>query len=264
MSRIKSDFYKLFHSKLFLGLPALFGAAFFLLTLTHSGVYVMHSIWNGNSLGFAAFVKTDGAAYSGNDFIQTACFSAWCIWIFALLFSVMFFSREFSDGTIKLAYTYGISCSRIYVSKLFTMISYFGLIYLVFQIISYFYIRNCMNVILQPQEFLYLCKCLLSIFGVMVGFMITCIFLLLIIRNSTLTVLILSVGTFVMGYLMMATWNPDNPTPKYLFISPIYYLMRITNSEICIQAVWYVLINALLLIPLSILVMSKGKERLLR
>lgn len=257
MNYLKSEFYKLFHSKFLWGIPALFAIAFFTLTQTHSGIYVMFSSWGKNSLGFYAFVKSAGESFVFGDLEKTLFFSSWCLWIIIIIFSVLYFQKDFKDGTIQLAYMQGIKHTTIFISKLLTMTIYFVLCYTLFHIISYYYIQSYMDIKLNSEEVIKLLSTFFVVLLVLIGFAISSIFISIILKNTLITSTLLCVATFISGYLMMANYTPEKTMSPIYWLSPMFYLMRISNQQVITDVLIYFFFNVLILIPASIVIQKR-------
>lgn len=217
----------------------------------------MFSSWEKNSLGFYAFVKSTGETFTFNDLEKTLFFSAWCLWIIAIIFSVLYFQKDFKDGTVKLAYMHGIKSTNIFISKLITLLTYFSLCFTLFHVIAYFYIQRYMNISITLEESKELLYIFLLVLLILIAFSISCIFVSIVINNTLITSTLLCVTTFISGYLMMANWAPDKTMPPIYWLSPMFYLMRISNIQIITDVIIYFVFNAILLIPSSILLQKK-------
>lgn len=257
MNYLKSEFYKLFHSKLFWGIPVLFAIVFITLTQTHSGIYVMFSAWGENSLGFYAFVQSKGDTFIFTDLEKTLFFSSWCLWIISLIFSVSYFQKDFKDGTIKLAYMHGIKSSTIFISKLLSFLTYFYFCYTLFHTAAFFYIQHYMKISIAPEEWGKLLKTFLLVLLILTAFSISCIFASIVINNTLIASTLLCVATFISGYLMMANWTPDKTMPILYWLSPMFYLMRISNLQITSDVIIYFLFNIIILLPCSVFLQKK-------
>ena len=163
----------------------------------------------GETVGFLARAYSDTAHPLIEEIIRTATSYTVFFWLIVLIFSVIFFSREYTDSTIKIAIASGQSRIKFFVAK-YIVISITS-IFLYFSFIMIAFIIECAKFNIPIQLFP-----MLKIAGL---------------------------NCMIMGaFIYMMTW--DNMSTQswrvltYLKINPMYYWMNtcsynmINNLEI--------------------------------
>ena len=108
-NQIRAEFYKLFHTKALYLTFALILAVFGIFSIGGQQQFVASSssldkTWKiGETVGFLARAYSDTAHPLIEEIIRTATSYTVFFWLIVLIFSVIFFSREYTDSTIKIA-----------------------------------------------------------------------------------------------------------------------------------------------------------------
>ena len=114
-NQIRAEFYKLFHTKALYLTFALILAVFGIFSIGGQQQFVASSssldeTWKiGETVGFLARAYSDTAHPLIEEIIRTATSYTVFFWLIVLIFSVIFFSREYTDSTIKIAIASGQS-----------------------------------------------------------------------------------------------------------------------------------------------------------
>ncbi|WP_242973158.1 hypothetical protein [Mediterraneibacter gnavus] len=107
-NQIRAEFYKLFHTKALYLTFALILAVFGIFSIGGQQQFVVSSssldgTWKiGETVGFLARAYSDTAHPMIEEIIRTATSYTVFFWLIVLIFSVIFFSREYTDSTLKL------------------------------------------------------------------------------------------------------------------------------------------------------------------
>ena len=211
-NQIRAEFYKLFHTK-----------ALYLTFALILAVFVIFSI--GGQQQFVA---------SSSSLDET-----WKIGETVLIFSVIFFSREYTDSPIKIAIASGQSRIKFFVAK-YIVISITS-IFLYFSFIMIAFIIECakFNIPIQLFPMLKIAGLNCMIMGAFIGITLM---LCVIFKHTAIVVGAMSLFTFSGPLIYMMTW--DNMSTQswrvltYLKINPMYYWMNtcsynmINNLEI--------------------------------
>ena len=122
-NQIRAEFYKLFHTKALYLTFALILAVFGIFSIGGQQQFVVSSssldgTWKiGETVGFLARAYSDTAHPMIEEIIRTATSYTVFFWLIVLIFSVIFFSREYTDSTIKIAIASGQSRIKFFVAK---------------------------------------------------------------------------------------------------------------------------------------------------
>ena len=122
-NQIRAEFYKLFHTKALYLTFALILAVFGIFSIGGQQQFVASSssldeTWKiGETVGFLARAYSDTAHPMIEEIIRTATSYTVFFWLIVLIFSVIFFSREYTDSTIKIAIASGQSRIKFFVAK---------------------------------------------------------------------------------------------------------------------------------------------------
>lgn len=88
--------------------------------------------------------------------------------------SVQFISKEYQTGTIKLAVSYGINIFKIHLSKWIVVISYFGLLFYLFNLATFATISGVKNYIPTFENVISLLALISIYYLVLVVFTLFC------------------------------------------------------------------------------------------
>ena len=161
------------------------------------------------------------------EIIRTATSYTVFFWLIVLIFSVIFFSREYTDSTIKIAIASGQSRIKFFVAKyiVITITS----IFLYFSFIMIAFIIECakFNVPIQLFPMLKIAGLNCMVMGAFIGITLM---LCVIFKHTAIVVGAMSLFTFSGPLIYMMTW--DNMSVQswrvltYLKINPMYYWMN--------------------------------------
>lgn len=122
-NQIRAEFYKLFHTKALYLTFALILAVFGIFSIGGQQQFVVSSssvdeTWKiGETVGFLARAYSDQVHPMIEEIIRTATSYTVFFWLIVLIFSVVFFSREYTDSTIKIAIASGQSRLKFFIAK---------------------------------------------------------------------------------------------------------------------------------------------------
>lgn len=232
-NQIRAEFYKLFHTKALYLTFALILAVFGIFSIGGQQQFVVSSssldgTWKiGETVGFLARAYSDTAHPMIEEIIRTATSYTVFFWLIVLIFSVIFFSREYTDSTIKIAIASGQSRIKFFVAKyiVITITS----IFLYFSFIMIAFIIECakFNIPIQLFPMLKIARLNCMVMGAFIGITLM---LCVIFKHTAIVVGAMSLFTFSGPLIYMMTW--DNMSVQswrvltYLKINPMYYWMN--------------------------------------
>ena len=204
-NQIRAEFYKLFHTKALYLTFALILAVFGIFSIGGQQQFVVSSssldgTWKiGETVGFLARAYSDTAHPMIEEIIRTATSYTVFFWLIVLIFSVIFFSREYTDSTIKIAIASGQSRIKFFVAKyiVITITS----IFLYFSFIMIAFIIECakFNVPIQLFPMLKIAGLNCMVMGAFIGITLM---LCVIFKHTAIVVGAMSLFTFS-GPLML-------------------------------------------------------------
>lgn len=258
MKQLRAEFYKLTHSHMLIVLPLLFVLAFFILTKTSNGVYILYCNYGEESIGFFAFLKAMGAStFIAEDIAHTVISTSWTLWIFILIFSLSFFYKDFQEGTINLALGNGTSLTTIFLTKCITIISYFTICYIIYCIVSSLYTNTIMKATLNMSDILLIIQILILCYIILISFIFTCLFLASLFNSIFISAILLCAGNFISSYLIITTWAPGIKPPLYYLWMPMYYLMSLSHRTIPHEILIYSAVNIIILPVLTLFLLKR-------
>ena len=156
-NQIRAEFYKLFHTKALYLTFALILAVFGIFSIGGQQQFVVSSssvdeTWKiGETVGFLARAYSDQVHPMIEEIIRTATSYTVFFWLIVLIFSVVFFSREYTDSTIKIAIASGQSRLKFFIAKYIvitvtSIILYFSFIMVALLMQSFFFPNDSMQI----------------------------------------------------------------------------------------------------------------------
>lgn len=273
--QVKTEFYKLSHTTALFMMLALFGCL--LLAFSVCGeVQIMVSGsgmqegWKiGETVGF--FVRTYGDAGHpmAEEVIRTATSFTSFYWLAVLIFSVVFFSREYTDSTIKIAIAGGKSRAVFFLAKYVVVVVAGCVLYFLFMAIAF--LEECIRARLAIT--LYVAGNLLKVSTlnclIMLAFIGITLMLCVVFQHVAVVVGIMSLFTFSGPVIYMMVWDrmPSQPwmVQFYLKGNPMYYWMNICaynwNGNIALSTVVYCFITTIITVGISVLILSRREIR---
>jgi len=208
-NQIRAEFYKLFHTKALYLTFALILAVFGIFSIGGQQQFVVSSssldgTWKiGETVGFLARAYSDTAHPMIEEIIRTATSYTVFFWLIVLIFSVIFFSREYTDSTIKIAIASGQSRIKFFVAKyiVITITS----IFLYFSFIMIAFIIECakFNVPIQLFPMLKIAGLNCMVMGAFIGITLM---LCVIFKHTAIVVGAMSLFTFSGPLIYMMTY----------------------------------------------------------
>jgi len=233
-NQIKAEIYKLFHSKQYIiaiVVMVAFAALTVLLSSGDGGFYMGFIIDNidNNPVQFGFMLnfedKLNPAAW---EVIYSAAVMNVLMWIILVSMTVHTFLSEFKDATMKLMVSYGGSRLRIYFSKLFAVNVYYGIIYMIYSIVTVILCSNTRGVTVSGEMIMNSLK--LGLLYFLIYIVISCVTALvcLLTRNSIMstTIVVLYIISLIFVFLITGGSSKNLLVNVYFYINPMYYLMR--------------------------------------
>ena len=272
-NQIRAEFYKLFHTKALYLTFALILAVFGIFSIGGQQQFVVSSssldgTWKiGETVGFLARAYSDTAHPMIEEIIRTATSYTVFFWLIVLIFSVIFFSREYTDSTIKIAIASGQSRIKFFVAKyiVITITS----IFLYFSFIMIAFIIECakFNVPIQLFPMLKIAGLNCMVMGAFIGITLM---LCVIFKHTAIVVGAMSLFTFSGPLIYMMTW--DNMSVQswrvltYLKINPMYYWMNTCSynmiNHLEINILTYFVGTVIITFLVSALILRKQEIRI--
>lgn len=219
----------------------------------------------GNSIGFVSNCYRDVNNPLAGEIIRTAMAYTVFIWIVILIFSASFFTKEYSENTIKLSIAYGESRFKLYLSKAIIIFGYSFLLYYLFTLSIFAHACITLNFIPTISEISLLIKLLTLNFMVIVVFILITLTLIMVFRNTGLVNTIICCFIFSGALTYMAFWEKFNEQSflikVFLKVNPIYYWATICsynlNNNIILQTLTYFAISIVVLALVTYLILKK-------
>lgn len=264
---LKSEILKLKWSKMWI-VPILFVIAMIIIYIKDGDAAFIVSGKEqvlGEAVGFISGVYNNGGSIEFGQIARASMSYTIFISIVILVFSVSFFSMEYSQRTIKLQIANGESRVKVYLSKLivisgFSLVLYYSLIVTMF---SYISIRE--GFMPNIGEILTLFKLITLNFLAMEVFIILSILISMIIKNKGITSIIMFLFVFIGIIVYGQVWNQMNTQPffntMFIKVNPMYYWSTICaynfNNNIISEVIMYFVASIITLIPISYLIIRK-------
>ena len=266
-NQIKSDIYKLIHSKasvvsiimvMIIGVIAINAGE---IAFMYSGDTLNPS----QSVGFSSRFYMDILEPTITEIIRTALSYTVFFWVVALAFTGQFFSKEYTDGTLKVMVAHGTKRTQIYMSKLLVSLVYILMGYLLFTATIFFIETFRLGFAVSMED--------IGVFSVMVGLssLVFCTFitfvllLFALIKNIMVTTTLMCIFVFSGPMVYMMIWDKMEQQPLlmqwFVKINPMYYWMNICNyhlqGHIIPEIICYGVMGSIICIILTLLVVKK-------
>lgn len=232
-NQIRAEFYKLFHTKALYLTFALILAVFGIFSIGGQQQFVVSSssvdeTWKiGETVGFLARAYSDQVHPMIEEIIRTATSYTVFFWLIVLIFSVVFFSREYTDSTIKIAIASGQSRLKFFIAKYIVITVTSIILYFSFIMVAFIIECTKYNVPIQLLPMLKIAGLNCMVMGAFIGITLM---LCVIFKHTAIVVGTMSLFTFSGPLIYMMTW--DNMSAQswrvltYLKINPMYYWMN--------------------------------------
>ena len=271
-NQIRAEFYKLFYTKALYLTFALILAVFGIFSVGGQQQFMVSSsstdeTWKiGETVGFLARAYSDAGHPLIEEVIRTATSYTVFFWLIVLIFSVIFFSREYTDSTIKVVIAGGQSRIIFFAAKYIVIAITSILLYFLFIMLAF--VIECAKCGL-PIQLLPMLKIAGLNCMVMAAFIGITLMLCVIFRHTAVVVGVMSLFTFSGPLIYMMTWDDMQAQSwrvlGYLKINPMYYWMNtcsynmINNLEIDI---WIYFVGTVIVTFLvSVLILRKQEIR---
>lgn len=215
----------------------------------------------GGGIGFISAIQNIRA----EEVIRSSMSYTVFIVIVILAFSVSFFSKEYSQNTIKLFIANGEDRLRLYLSKLI-VISGFSLLLYYFLVCSIFaYISFETGFTPSGKDIIELFKLITLNSLVIEVFIILNLLVCIIFKNTGITNIIMFLFLFIGIMMYMSIWSKMSEQPflisTFIKINPMYYWSTMCaynfNNNIKSEVIIYFLISVFTLIPISCSILRK-------
>ncbi len=218
----------------------------------------------GNSIGFISNINLQSNNYNFNNILRASMSYTIFYWIVILVFSISFFTKEFSQRTIKLFIANGESRFNIYLSKLIVISIFSFILYILLTMTMLFYISFKLDYLLNMNEIILSLKIIILNFLAIEVFILLSIFISIILKNIVISNLTVFMYIFVGIMLYMNVWdNMSNQSflvKLFLKANPIYYWSTISaynfNNNIINETITYFFVSSIILIALSYLTIN--------
>lgn len=235
LNQLKADYYKLRHSSVFLIVNVLIIillCALFGMSKGSDGFYMgfARKMVGAEPVldGFIAFAFEDRANPTFWEIIYSATALTFILWIILMVLAIQIYSQELQNGTIKLSVAYGKNRLVLFYSKLIVVLSYFGILYYVFNIISYLFCVKATGVALTEKGILELLKLTTLFFLIFVIFTMICMILCSVYRNAVFVSTCMLAYMYSVVFLILGVMDHKIPflLNIYFHINPMYYLWK--------------------------------------
>lgn len=214
-------------------------------------------------IGFLAFTFENAAFPQFNEIMQSAMSCNVFLWVFMLIFVVCFFNYDYNVGTIKLPVAYGISRSRIFAAKVIVIIVYFGVLYILFSVLTLLY--TCARVSYFPniKEILLYFEYTMLNYMVMMTFTMICILTSICLKNVGIIATIMCLFTLIGAIIYTGIWQQFHSLSLLRYIvrlTPLYYWMNMGTLRLeygIIREVFLYFCFGIILLPISVVLISK-------
>lgn len=270
INQIKSDYYKLRHSRMLFAVSCAYFCIFLLYVVLYAygpktGVSFMAS--GGETTGtLGFFVKTYSDMNSPTfwEICRSVMSNTIFFWMVAAVFTVMYLSKEYRYGTIKLSVAYGISKSKIFLSKFLITVCYTGICYYLMAFLSLAFTLLKTHYCLRLNNFGKFMLYTSLNFLVLIVFILLCLLVELFLKNIAYSVTLMYLFIFAGLVFVDASWAThqswtliENALAR---INPSYYWLRIcgySHTNIEIETIIYFIIGSVLLFWVTGLILKK-------
>ena len=235
-NQIRAEVYKLFHTRALYLTFALILCVFGIFSIGGEQQFVVSSLsldntWKiGETVGFLARAYRDIEHPLLEEIIRTATSYTVFFWLIVLIFSVIFFSREYTESTIKIAIAGGQSRFKFFVAKYIVITVTSILLYFLFIMTAFIIECIKLNVPIQLRSMLKIAFLNCMIMGAFIGITLM---LCVVLKHTAIVVGAMSFFTFSGSLIYMMTWDSMSAQSwrvlTYLKINPMYYWMNICS-----------------------------------
>lgn len=234
-NQLRADFYKLRHSSTFWivgGLFVILFVFFCMMSTSKEGVFFGFARENINNVpvldGFVAFSYLNPSKPTMWEIVYSATLFTFFLWIVLLVLTIQFYSKEFSTGTVKLSIAYGKNRLMLYFSKLIVIVTYFGILYYLFQIMAYFVSAHQIGAPVTVEGIIAVIKLTTLFFMALIIFTMLAMLLYNIFQNTVVVSTCMVVYMYSLVFLILGIMDKAVPPILQLYfnINPMYYLWR--------------------------------------
>lgn len=234
-NQYKAELYKFYHSKMPI---VILGVCISIVLVSFAfGDIVFFGISDGitNLIGFQAKCylskETPTFIYVARSALAYTAF----FWMIGVLFTALFFTKEYTQGTIKLSIAYGTKRSILYYTKAITifsisLIAYFAFVavFAIIEIIQSGYLFNT-NELINLLGWTFLCGI------VLLALECITIFLCVLIPNTGIVTGICFLYVFSGASVYLMLWNEMEkaaiPMKIFVYGNPMYYWMNFSSCR---------------------------------
>lgn len=235
INQLKAEFFKLKHS-LILSVSFLVMLGIILLSFVF-GDMSFFAAGDGMTtyIGFQAKSYADFNAPAFKEILKSSFAYSGFFWIIALFLIALFFTKEYSSGTIKLAVATGVSRWRIYISKVVTILITVFFVYALYVGIFTSIEVTQTHYSLQINEIFYIGKIFILNYIVLIAFAFFVIFLCVLFQNIGLVIGISCLYIFAgMSVYIMIWYKMDSISfgmKSFVYCNPMYYWMNYCSNR---------------------------------
>lgn len=185
---------------------------------------------HGKSVGFLARAYKDITNPQIGEIVRTATSYTVFFWLIILIFASIFFSREYTDSTIKIAIASGQSRIRFFFAKYVVIVLTCLAAYSVFVLAAYVIECLKLGVSITAMALFPILKVLFLNCLVIVTFIGISLMLCVVFKHTAIVVGVMCLFTFSGPLIYMMTWDSMAAQSwkvlSYLKMNPMYYLMN--------------------------------------
>lgn len=204
----------------------------------------------GQGIGFVSNMYKDVDNPLAGEIIRTALSYTAFIWLVILIFSSSFFTKEYSENTIKLAVAYGENRFKLFLSKFIIISLYSFILYYLFTFFIFIHASVTMKFTPNISDVFMLFKLTTLNFLVMEIFILIILIISMIIKNIGAVNGIMCFYIITCPLVYMTIWfNMDAQSllmKAYIKTNPMYYWSTICaynlNNNIINETIIYFII----------------------
>lgn len=264
LNQLRAECYKLLHTKALYITLLLIAIVYVIFSVGGEQMFLTAGYVNtpgqGDSIGFISRVYAEPSAPVEGELVRTAMSYTIFFWIIALIFAVLFYTREMSASTMKIAIAGGRSRATFFFAKFLTIAFVTLFCYTLFVVCVFVIECRRMKVLLTWEVLQPFCHTLGLNLLVFIAFLSLTLMLCVLFRQTAIVVVLVCFFLFSGALITMSSFGEMTAQPWgvliYLFCNPIYYWMRIcgydVSSALAHGVLIYTVLSTLLTLGISL------------
>lgn len=257
-NQIKADFYKLTHSFLFkviIGINVILFCMLVAMSRSSDGFYMgfAREYVGKNPIvdGFVAFAFDDPAHPAFWEVVYSAVSMTFFLWLVLLVLTVLNFSKDFTNGTIRLSFANGKNRYVLFLSKFTVIAVFFGVMYYAFNVFGYIVAAYSCNYGVSADGFKRVLQLTTLLFLILCIFALMSMVLYCFTQNAAvvITVMIALMYSTFFIILCLRDQQPPAVVRVYFYINPMYYLWKASGYWAHAEIVKEILIYFIVAFP---------------